>query len=84
MEISRKLWTRFFEAGLPCDVLPSQMSSVIKTTSHCSKTLTIKVSIIYPLFTPRSHIDTKETERRKLMLCYLSRQKKYKEMRMCI
>lgn len=84
MEISGKLWTHFFEARPSCDVLPSQMSSVIKITSHCSKTLTIKVSIIYPLFTPRSHIDTKETEGRKLMLCYLSRQEKYKQMRMCI
>lgn len=83
MEISRKLWTYFFEARPSCDVLPSQMSSFIKTTSHCFKTLTIRVSSIYPLFTPHSHIDAKETEQIKLMLRYLSSQEKYKQLRTC-
>lgn len=61
-----KTLSTFLWSQTSYDVLPLQMATAIKTTSHCFKTQTLKLNIIFLIFTPCSCTDTKET-----MFCYL-------------
>lgn len=56
-----KTLSTFLWSQTSYDVLPLQMATAIKTTSHCFKTQTLKLNIIFLIFTPCSCTDTKET-----------------------